>query len=76
MSISIPPADDPALRVMLELCQHVRQKLEQETEANFPADHPAAALLLTGLKAYIDIHGAAATADLLRELANTLSATD
>ena len=74
MSIQLPSADDPIFRAMLELCQHVRRKLEVESGGHYPVDYPAAALLSTGLKAYIDVHGRELTAELLKELAATLSA--
>jgi len=73
MNIELPAADDPAFRAMLELCQHVRRKLEHESGGHYPNDFPAAALFSTGMKAYIDLYGRQQTATLLRELAATLS---
>jgi len=73
MSIKLPAADDPTFRAMLELCQHVRRKLELESGGHYPVDFPAAALFSRGLKAYIDLHGRQETATLLQELAATLS---
>ena len=72
MTIQLPSADDPVFRAMLELCQHVRRKLEVESGGHYPTDYPAAALLSTGLKAYIDLHGRELSAELLTELAATL----
>lgn len=73
MSIKLPTVDDPAFQTMLELCQHVRRKFEQESDGHYPADYAAAALFSTGIKAYIDLYDRQQTADLLQELADSLS---